>query len=283
MRPLLLLLALSSTGFAAERQLIAQAKTEPPIKFAVEGPPRIVTVPASSPGKTPAVDPAQPLALSVDRFVFILVPTYEGSITFDVTGDSCITSFPVKPGTPYPGKLQGGTAATLNVAPDSKSDVLMVFGETVGTVQITAWGVANAKAVKLDTKVITVAPIVPDKPVPQPQPPPVPPTPAPSPAGQTGAWVVAVADEANMTAAQGKIVDGPTLRALKAAGKCRVYGSVTDAAELTKKGYAKLIADSGITGAALLILDKTGHKVAAVALPMDETSIAAKLKETMLP
>jgi hypothetical protein len=116
---------------------------------------------------------------------------------------------------------------------------------------------------------------------PEPPVPPTPPTP-PTPVA-TGAWVIAIASDTAPTVAQGQVLDGATLRALKAAGKCRVYGSVVDADQIAAKHYDTLLQDSKLVAPALIVLDKSGNKVLAVTLPADEASLAATLKGVIAP
>lgn len=119
-----------------------------------------------------------------------------------------------------------------------------------------------------------------------PRPPPPAPTPTPTPVPVvtgTGVWAIVVADETTQTIAQGKILDGPTLRALKAAGKCRVYGSLTEADKLHAKNYDKTMTDNKLTPPCIFVFDgSTPPKVVYSApLTMDETALAAKMKEVM--
>jgi len=108
------------------------------------------------------------------------------------------------------------------------------------------------------------------------------PDPAPVVSG-TGEWVVVVANEANPTPAQGKLVDGPTLRALKSAGKCRVYTDVSEADKVAAKGYDRVLANAGVKSPALIVLDGVGKPVLVQALPADEAALAAALKGAMKP
>ena len=100
-------------------------------------------------------------------------------------------------------------------------------------------------------------------PAPKPKPEPFPnPPPAPEPAAD-GAWVIVIADEVSPTIAQGQVVDGPTLRAYKAKGMCRVYGSITESDKITAKGYDRLLADAGVKAPALVVLAKLSGKETA--------------------
>jgi hypothetical protein len=89
-----------------------------------------------------------------------------------------------------------------------------------------------------------------------------------------GAWVIVV-DAASPTTAAAKVIDGPTLRALKVEGKCRVYDERAPA--VVAKNYAPLVKAAG--GApALLVLSKDGHDVLATKLPSDDAALVAALK-----
>lgn len=127
------------------------------------------------------------------------------------------------------------------------------------------------------------APQPPPGPVPPgPIPPPVPPGPAPVPVPQTGAWVVVVVDGLTPNAALAKVTNGPTLTALKTAGKCRIYDSVADADVLTKKNYTQAVNAAG--GApVLLVLDKNGRVVLGTHMPSDDAMLATVLKGVMTP
>lgn len=115
---------------------------------------------------------------------------------------------------------------------------------------------------------------------PQPPPNPIDP-PKPAPAG-TGTWAVVVVDDLTPNPAAAKVIDGPTFRALKAAGKCRVYGTAGDASVLSAKNYGPLVTKAG-GPPALLVLSKDGHEVWVGKLPADEATAAAKVKEVMAP
>jgi len=122
-------------------------------------------------------------------------------------------------------------------------------------------------------------PVPPVPPVPPPTPGPIPP-PAPV---KSGEWVIVVADDANQTVAQGQLLDGPTLRALKAAGKCRVFGSVTEADKLKAKNYDKTMSDFKLSPPCFFVLDGSAPPkvVASGPLPADDATLAAKLKEVL--
>ncbi|MDB5312642.1 MAG: hypothetical protein JWO38_6844 [Gemmataceae bacterium] len=120
-------------------------------------------------------------------------------------------------------------------------------------------------------------------PAPKPDPTPGPgPQPQPTPSG-TGAWAIVVVADLTPDAATARLVNGPTLTALKAAGRCRIYGAKDDADVLAKKNYAPLVAEAGGVPA-LIVLDKTGKKAAPPRkLPADEATLSAFLKGAMSP
>jgi hypothetical protein len=92
----------------------------------------------------------------------------------------------------------------------------------------------------------------------------------PRPKPGAGAWAIVVADDANTTPAEGQIIDGPTLRALKLAGKCRVTVAASKFA--AAKGYDA--AAKAVSGAALFVLDADGKPVLKpTKLPADEAAL----------
>lgn len=113
-----------------------------------------------------------------------------------------------------------------------------------------------------------------------PQPPPKPPGPVVT---QTGEWVIVVANETNPAPAQGKVLDGPTLRALKGAGKCRIYTDVSEADKIAAKGYDRLLSQAGLKSPALIVLDAQGKTVLVQPLPLDEATLATAVKGAMKP
>lgn len=141
------------------------------------------------------------------------------------------------------------------------------------TAEVTVGVVGADGALQLDAAEFTVQ--IGD---PEPPPNPDPPGPGPTPPAGSGAWVILVADDGATTPAQTAVIDGATARGLKAAGKCRVYGSVTDADKLSAKKYDQLMKDAGVSAPALIVLDKTGRKVMAAKLPADDAGLAAALK-----
>jgi hypothetical protein len=100
------------------------------------------------------------------------------------------------------------------------------------------------------------------------------PAPAPAPPG-VPAWAVIVVDDATTTAAVGKLIDGPTARGLKAAGKCRIYDADRDPA-CAAKGYAAAAKAVGLP--ALLLLDAGGRPTAPAARLPDESGFAEATK-----
>jgi hypothetical protein len=272
LRAVLLALAILARSHAAEQA--PQPKRVPELKAVANPPAKIIVTPAIQPvpSPMPSVLPG-PITLSADRFLFLSVPSYTGEITWDVAGGEAVSVFSLKSGVSFPAKMQGVDDFAMVTVPDSKSDVLTIGGKTAGTVTFTAWGVADGKAVKLDTQVIAVGGAVPS---PSPHP-------TPAPAVQSGAFVAVIADESNPTVAQGQVIDGPSLRALKSAGKCRIYGSITEADKISAKKYDALMADAKLTGSALLILDADGKKVYAGPLPATDAALAAILKGNMKP
>ena len=160
--------------------------------------------------------------------------------------------------------------ATLEfVAPPGQYDIELSL-VTIGTD-----GTPN-----VDELLYTVTIGTPPAPVPVPPVPPVPPD--PKPAG-TGAFVIVVVDESNPTTAQGQVATGATLTALKTAGKCRVYGSVSDAATITAKKYDKMITDAKVSAPAVFVLDSTGKLVYAGKLPDTDAALSAALKGQLAP
>lgn len=260
-------------------------------------PPLIVEISRGSP------EPSAKLKtqVAIGRFVAFAPSTAE-PLTYDVDFPARVDMLTLAVGTPYPGirfDEPFGAKFKHYTWPTAKGPVKILLATEKGDVKVAIWqnGMGDSaspkdpKAPRGPGKVaeylleIVAAPIPPPQPDPPPGPGPQPgPGPGPQPApAQTGAWVIIIADEANPTAQQGKIVDGPTLTALKAAGKCRVYGSVNEANKIAAKKYDVMMAEGKINPPAMLVLDPKGNKVSAGALPMDEATISAKVKEYMKP
>jgi hypothetical protein len=109
-----------------------------------------------------------------------------------------------------------------------------------------------------------------------PVPPPVPPTP-PVPVTQ-GTWAVMIVNESAPDPKAVMVTDGPTARQLKTAGKCRLYGSVSDAEKLKAKNYDAAMADAKVGPSCVLVFDDAGKVVTAFPLPATDADLAAKLK-----
>lgn len=122
-----------------------------------------------------------------------------------------------------------------------------------------------------------------DTPAPVPGPGPGPtPGPTPPPAG-SGAWAVVVFDQKAPTIAQGQVIDGPTLTALRAAGKSQSMGNVDDAAAITSHKYDVVMQRANVQAPAVLVLDKDGKPVSTVKLPATDAELATFLKGMMQP
>lgn len=116
-----------------------------------------------------------------------------------------------------------------------------------------------------------------------PRPAPIP-DPKPVPTNGTGEWVIVIANESMPNnAAQGKVIDGPTLTKYKQAGRCRVYGATNDADKIAKQNYDKVLANAGVSAPAVIVLDGKGVPVLAQALPTEEAQLADILKGAMKP
>lgn len=153
-------------------------------------PPRIVSAPVAR------VEESAETTLSVGRFRFVMVQGYAGPITWDWTNGEAVSAFALKSGSEFPGFIEGGKRAEIHKVPESQSEVLAVFGEAAGSVQVTAWGIRDGKPVKLGTQVISVGGA---------RPPPVPVPPGPTPKGEA-AWVIVVEETAQRTAATAKLL-----------------------------------------------------------------------------
>lgn len=154
-----LLLAVASSAFGAE-------------------PPRIVAYPAAV---VPAPLPSDKTPLSVGKFRWLTLENYAGSVTWDWSGDvASVGTRTAKPGAEFIGVKEGTEGVESHIAPESKSEVLAVWGKTGGDVTVSAWGVVDNRAVKLATIVLSVQgarppPVVVLPPI---EPPVTPPTPA---------------------------------------------------------------------------------------------------------
>jgi hypothetical protein len=111
---------------------------------------------------------------------------------------------------------------------------------------------------------------------PNPPKPPVPPDP-PAPA-VLGTWVVMIVNETTPDPKAVLVTDGPTARQLKTAGKCRLYGTVSDAEKLKAKNYDAAMADAKVSPNCVLVFDDAGKVVTAFPLPAADADLAAKLK-----
>lgn len=125
--------------------------------------------------------------------------------------------------------------------------------------------------------------VVPPDPTPYVPPGPNPPNPpVPNPQG-VGAFVIVVVDENSPTQAQEKVAQGVTLSALKVAGKCRVYGNVSDADKIKTKHFDQMMTDAKLSPPAAFILDKQGKMILSAKLPTDDTTMSNWLKGVMTP
>lgn len=118
---------------------------------------------------------------------------------------------------------------------------------------------------------------------PIPPPGPVPPAPKPTPVAVTGEWLTIIVTGLTPDVATAKVVNGPTVVALKAANKCRIYSIPEDNDQMAAKGYDKVMKAANLSTPAFICLDKAGNVVASGKLPQDEASMAAKIKEVMMP
>jgi hypothetical protein len=257
---------------------------KPTIKFQDVAPPSPKVDPAPNPA--PAPDPAAVSKLTPD-LVYIAIQSDTPFLLFasppglvKVTKDTG----PLK----VRGKFSDGAGAYETRTVTAKY-VAFVEAAGIGRVELIAVPVGADAESGATRKLLDVddgtKPIPPPAPEPIPAPKPIPPTPKPLPApiGSGGFIVVVADDSAGATVAAAKLYDGPTLRAYKAAGKCRVYGAAVDAAKLAGLGYDKMMAAESMTAPCVLVVDKAGHSVAAFELPASETILAAKLKEVMAP
>lgn len=175
------------------------------------------------------------------------------------------------------GKLLLKVPPGLSVAKSADGSVWYVAGKPGAYALTGNYFTVDFNAKTWDVVEVDVAFTITGDPDP-PSPPPVPPAPGPQPAAP-GAWVVVVVDEA--APKPSPVIEGPTLTALKAAGRCRVYGSVSDAEKLAAKRYTLALNNAGVAAPAVLVLDKAGHRVAAFPLPADDAALAAALKGVM--
>jgi hypothetical protein len=117
-------------------------------------PPRIVAYPAAV---VPAPLPSDKTPLSVGKFRWLTLENYAGSVTWDWSGDvASVGTRVAKPGAEFIGVKEGTEGVESHTAPDSKSEVLAVWGKTGGDVTVSAWGVVDNRAVKLATIMLSV-------------------------------------------------------------------------------------------------------------------------------
>jgi hypothetical protein len=114
-------------------------------------------------------------------------------------------------------------------------------------------------------------------PTPEPPGPPTPPNP-PVPPVAVGTWAVMIVNETAPDPKAVLVTDGPTARQLKADGKCRLYGTVSDAEKIAAKNYTHAMADAKVTPSCVLVFDDAGKVVTAFPLPATDPDLAAKLK-----
>jgi len=186
---------------------------------------------------------------------------------------------------------EDGDTVDWEVSPDPPDTVtnvspgIYIFSGTPGTKYTVTVDLINFDTRRKGRKTghVQFAPLVAPTPVPPGPTPPVPPVPPQPTPVATGAYVIVVVDENNPTRAQEEVATGVTLTSLKAAGKCRVYGSVSDSDKLASKGYDRMMTDKMLTPPAVFVLDKGGKVVISGKLPNDDTTLAATLKGVMQP
>lgn len=165
-------------------------------------------------------------------------------------------------------------------AADPAQKTVYVHTKSQGTYALIA-SIPNGKETRVAICLVTIGqPPIPPGP---PKPPPGPEPPQPVPPAGLGTWAVVILDKAQASVDTAKIVDGPTLRALKAAGKCRIWDVTEHADVLATRGYTKLMTDDKLSAPCLFIMDANGHQVVGVKLPTDEAKIAELVKGSMKP
>lgn len=191
-----LLLVASYTSLTA---LIAAAPALPPAS------PTITVAPG---GKVPVVVPTS-VKLVGSEFEILTLQGYAGGVTWDVTSPDA--TVPVKlielaPKEKVIGTRVGGLEPDRHDAPDAPS--VAVFATGKGYATLAAWGIKDAKPVKLATFQIDVN--VGPRPPPGPEPkPPDPPTPDPKPVPVTSFRVIfAVESGDTLTADQRGVIYG---------------------------------------------------------------------------
>ena len=238
-------------------------------------------VPNPMPPPTPAPVPVGPVTVAGDA---LYVADFDTDGTFLVHPANLLKvtkeAGPIK----IRGKFADGNG---QVETRTYSGKVIFIAEAAGVgsadVEFIPFGLKDASEIQKATVNVDdgTKPQPPPAPKPKPKPEPFPnPPPAPEPAAD-GAWVIVIADEVNPTIAQGQVVDGATLRAYKAKGQCRIYGSITESDKITAKGYDRLLADAGVKAPALVVLDKDGKKLLAQPLPGTDAAVAALLKGVM--
>lgn len=204
----------------------------------------------------------KPSPVSIERFIWVYLPVpdeknkdaYTGPVTWDIDGEEHITIFPVESGKSYPGfkydpeEAKSGKPAKAQSykAPESKSDVLMVYGYSTGLVNVAAWGVKDGKPVKLAVLTISVGGARPP-----PEPTPIDPVDPPKPDGtspfkEPGFRVLMTFDSSNTTRtpSQNSVLYGKAVRDYLDA-KC----AKSPDGEISAKEYRIWPANSEITSA----------------------------------
>jgi hypothetical protein len=154
---------------------------------------------------------------------------------------------------------------------------VITAGAVSGQCEALVWTVGATDEKQIVRRTLDVGQL----PIPPPGPPEPPGPQPPAPSG-TGVYAVVVVDKAQPSMNTALVVDGPTLRALKAKQQCRVYDVTDHAAELARLGYSKLMARDQLTAPCILIVDASGHKVAGEKVT-DETRMAELVKGAMKP
>lgn len=148
-----------------------------------------------SPRPVTPIDVAKPLPLSMDRYRWFGIKNYTGSVTWEVSDPTVIDLIEVAVPSIIIGKVEGSDTMTQNAVP---AGAVVVTAKAQGLCKLTAYGVVNNKAKKLDSIKLLVGPLppppvppIPVPPIPVPPVPPEPPVP-PAPIPDAGLHVLII-------------------------------------------------------------------------------------------
>lgn len=242
-----------------------QAPTSP----AVPAKPAIVEL---SPRAIPQLPPG-PLPLSADRYRWFFIKDHVGPVTWELENEKSIGFR----GTDKPlslfGRVEGSPKPDFHEVP---AEAAIVWGiEAAGPVKLSAFGVVNNRAVRLDTITLMVGPRPPPEPEPNPEPTP---TDNPLPSDKLRRLIVFDTSKTYSVAQVGMINSALSQDYIKqAAGEWRTLGVADDASALPEWWRKAKARAAGKTMPFVIISSPKGYYEGSPATHADELAQLKKL------